>query len=111
LALFERLSQASPTDVLLATELHAGNVLSATRRPWLVIDPKSFIGHRAYDATQHLLNCRGRLRAQPRDTVRRFSDHVEVDAERIRLWLFARLAAEPRHAWDDDSLAVARSLS
>jgi len=111
LTLFERLSQASPTDVLLATDLHAGNVLSATRRPWLVIDPKPFVGDRAYDATQHLLNCRDRLRAEPRDTVRRFSDRVEVDAERIRLWLFARLVAEPRHAWDDDSLAVAQSLA
>lgn len=27
-------------QVLLATDLHAGNVLRAEREPWLVIDPK-----------------------------------------------------------------------
>ena len=26
-------------------------------RPWLVIDPKPFVGDPAYDATQHLFNC------------------------------------------------------
>src|SRR5262245_31508026 len=40
LRLFEELTRPSPTDVLLATDLHAGNVLRARREPWLVIDPK-----------------------------------------------------------------------
>src|SRR5262245_13617809 len=48
------LSQVAPHDVLLATDLHAGNVLRARRQPWLVIDPKPFVGDPAYDATQHL---------------------------------------------------------
>jgi len=39
--------------MLLATDLHAGNVLPAAREPWLVIDPKPFTGDPAYDATQH----------------------------------------------------------
>ena len=84
--------------MLLATDLHAGNVLRAEREPWLVIDPKPFIGDPAYDATQHLLNCIDRVRSQPEDTIRRFSDLLELDAERVRLWTFARAAAAP---WDD----------
>lgn len=44
LRLFEELSRSAPDDVLLATDLHAGNVLRAQRAPWLVIDPKPFVG-------------------------------------------------------------------
>ena len=42
LRLFEELPRTAPIDVLLATDLHAGNVLRAQREPWLVIDPKPF---------------------------------------------------------------------
>jgi streptomycin 6-kinase len=111
LHLFEELSRPSPNDVLLATDLHAGNILSAEREPWLVIDPKPFIGDRAYDATQHLFNCKERLRADPRGTTSRFAGLLGLDDERVRLWMFARLAAEPRDAWDDDQTALARKLS
>ena len=61
LRLLEELSETAPEQVLLATDLHAGNVLRAQREPWLVIDPKPFLGDPAYDATQHLLNCQDRL--------------------------------------------------
>jgi len=37
------------TEVLLSTDLHAGNVLAARREPWLMIDPKPFIGDPAFD--------------------------------------------------------------
>lgn len=110
LGLLEELSRPSADDVLLATDLHAGNVLRAGRRPWLVIDPKPFIGDPAYDATQHLLNCRERLLSAPDATIGRLADLLEVDRERVRLWLFARAAAEPRDAWDDDAMSLARAL-
>ena len=110
LRLFEELSRPSSDDVLLATDLHAGNVLQAQRRPWLVIDPKPFVGDRAYDATQQLLNCSERMLTAPDATIRRFSDLLEVDDERVRLWMFARAAAEPRDIWDDDSMILATAL-
>ena len=112
LRLFKELPQAKPADdVLLATDLHAGNVLQAQREPWLVIDPKPFVGDAAYDATQHLLNCPVRLRVDPRGTIRRFADLLEVDDERVRLWTFARAAAEPREDWADERLlALARTI-
>ena len=111
LRLFEELPRATPSDVLLATDLHAGNVLRAQRSEWLVIDPKPFVGDPAYDATQHLLNCRERLRSDPLGTMRRFADLLELDSERIRLWVFARLAAESRDEWDEETLSLARSLA
>jgi streptomycin 6-kinase len=96
----------------LATDLHAGNVLRAQREPWLVIDPKPFVGDPAYDATQHLFNCSARLRSDPEGTIRRLADLLEVDHERLRLWIFARAAAEPREDWSNgDRLDVARNIA
>jgi streptomycin 6-kinase len=110
LRLFDALTRSSPSKVLLATDLHAGNVLRAEREPWLVIDPKPFVGDPAYDATQHLLNCAGRLRSDPKGTVDRFADMLGLDAERVALWTFARAAATP-WAWSDEWLALARALA
>jgi len=112
LRLFEELPRSAPQDVLLATDLHAGNVLRAEREPWLVIDPKPFVGDPAYDATQHLFNCSDRLRPDPARTIRNFSDLLGVEHERVRLWTFARAAAEPRDDWSDgDLLALARAIA
>jgi streptomycin 6-kinase len=111
LRLFDELARPSLDDVLLATDLHSGNVLSAQREPWLVIDPKPFVGDRAYDATQHLFNCKGRLLADPEAAIRRMAELLEIDWERVRLWMFARAAAEPRDNWNDDSLCLARALA
>jgi len=110
LRLLETLSRPAPGDVLLATDLHAGNVLRAERKPWLVIDPKPFVGDPSYDATQHLLNCSDRLRQDPVGTVARFSDLLGVDQERVRLWLFARCAAEPRATWRGWQTDLARAM-
>jgi streptomycin 6-kinase len=111
LRLLDALSRPSPDDVVLATDLHAGNVLRAQREPWLVIDPKPFVGDRAYDVTQHLFNCKSRMLAAPEATISKMADLLEVDEERIRPWMFARSAAEPRDTWDDDSVALARVLA
>jgi len=102
LRLFKELPQSASNNVLLATDLHAGNVLRAQREPWLVIDPKPFVGEPAYDATQHLFNCEERLRSNPDGTIRRFADLLGVDHERVRLWTFARAAAEPRNDWENN---------
>jgi streptomycin 6-kinase len=112
LGLLKELARSAPTKVLLATDLHAGNVLRAQRQPWLVIDPKPFVGDPAYDATQHLLNCQARMRLDPNRTIRRFADLLGVDHERVRLWTFARAAAEPRDEWkEDESTALARAIA
>lgn len=108
---FGEMIESTTTHVLLATDLHAGNVLCAQREPWLAIDPKPFVGDPAYDATQHLLNCRSRLRADARGTIARFSELLGVDSQRVRRWTFARLAAEPRDDWDNGELLdLARRL-
>jgi streptomycin 6-kinase len=110
LAVFGDLCRGATGGVVLATDLHAANVLQADRGPWLVIDPKPFVGDPAYDATQHLLNCTGRLRKDPLGTIQRFADLLAVDAERVRAWLFARAAAGPSSC-TEESTRLARRLA
>ena len=112
LALFDELTTTTEHRVVLFTDLHAGNVLRAQRAPWLAIDPKPFVGDPAYDATQHLMNCPERMRDAPHATIGRFADLLGVSSERVRRWMFARAAAEPRDGWATSPwLAVARALA
>jgi streptomycin 6-kinase len=110
LDLFERLCDTTMDGVLLATDLHAGNVLASLREPWLVIDPKPYIGDRAYDATPHLLTSRDRMRSDPLGTMQHFANCLDVSYDRVCAWTFARLAAEPRDDWDDEAMAIAKII-
>jgi hypothetical protein len=59
-----------------------------------------------------LFNCDRRLCGDQDLTIRRFADLPDVDRERVRLWTFARAAAEPRDRWEDDRLiALARAIA
>ena len=88
------LARSADREVVLCTDLHAGNVLAAEREPWLVIDPKAHVGDPAYDALQHMLNCPGRLVANPLGLTRPMADLLDLDAERVGRWLFARCVLE-----------------
>jgi streptomycin 6-kinase len=112
LRLLQELSRTAPKEVLLATDLHAGNVLRSNRQPWLVIDPKPFIGDPAYDVTQHLLNCSERLRSDPIGLIHRMGYLLDVDHGRIRLWTFARVAVDPPADWSyEDWIAITRATA
>ncbi len=94
--LWLQLSREDDNSVLLATDLHAGNVLSAQREPWLMIDPKPYVGDPTYDLLQHLLNCQERLLADPLALIARMAGLAGLDPYRLRSWLFARLVVEAR---------------
>jgi streptomycin 6-kinase len=94
LTLFRELSCTGPTEVLLFTDAHAGNVLSGERSPWMLIDPKPYVGDPHYDVLQHLLNCNGSLQADPIGLLTEVADLAGLDAGRVRQWLFARCVQE-----------------
>ena len=92
--LLRQLPRTAATAALLCTDLHAGNVLAAEREPWLVIDPKPFVGDPAYDTVQHMLNCDGRLASDPAGLAARMAALLDLECDRVRLWLLARCVQE-----------------
>lgn len=48
--LFHDLTSAGPCDRLLHGDMHPGNIISAQRAAWLVIDPKPLVGDPSHDA-------------------------------------------------------------
>ena len=71
---FRALPATATQELLLCTDLHAHNVLAAQREPWLVIDPKPFVGDPTYDARPappQLRGPSGRRPAGPRQPIRR----------------------------------------
>jgi streptomycin 6-kinase/ankyrin repeat protein len=92
--LLRDLPRESSDNVLLCTDLHAENVLGAKREPWLMIDPKPYVGERTYDVLKHMLNCPERLTRDPLRFCERLADLVEIDARRLERWLFARCVQE-----------------
>jgi streptomycin 6-kinase len=94
IALLRELPHTAERAVLLHTDLHAENLLASHREPWLAIDPKPFVGDPAYDVIQHMLNCGERLARDPVALAQRMAGLLQLDADRVTLWLFARCAHE-----------------
>ena len=59
--LLRGLPAGSERCVLLCTDLHPENVLASRRVPWLMIDPKPYVGDPTYDPVQHMFNFPARL--------------------------------------------------
>lgn len=94
LELFRTLPRTATRSALLCTDLHAGNVLAGSRRPWLLIDPKPYVGDPHYDVLQHLLNCADTLQEDPEALLHHVAELAELDTDRVRQWLFARCVQE-----------------
>ena len=79
--LLRNLPRTAQRNVVLGTDLHAGNVLAAEREPWLVIDPKPYVGDPAYDPVQYMLNNPGRLISDNDRFIGRIADLAGVDRQ------------------------------
>jgi streptomycin 6-kinase len=100
MTLLRGLPDSAESEVMLCTDLHAENVLAAEREPWLVIDPKPYVGDPTYDILQHLINCHERLLADPYGLLGSLTALTGLDTDRARLWLFARCVQEsPGQPW------------
>lgn len=73
--------------VLVDQDLHGDNVLAATRRPWLAIDPKPLVGERAFGLTAPVRSYEfGHTPADVWHRLDRLSEAADVDRERARWW-------------------------
>ena len=79
-------------DTMVHGDLHFGNVVRATREPWLVVDPKGIAGDRAFDAFRVLVRgadsllAADNLGAEVRRRLAIFADAAETDRERVVRW-------------------------
>jgi streptomycin 6-kinase len=92
-------------------DLHAGNILSATREPWLVIDPKPLVGERELDGVGLLRNAAwsGQSVARRLDVL----TTLGLERERLRGWGVAHALAwgwERGGSWSERSVAAAREI-
>jgi streptomycin 6-kinase len=107
--LLRELPRRGSDAVLLHTDLHAGNVLAAGRERWLAIDPKPYVGDPSYDVTQHIFNRVLVEGADAASLAARMASLLDLDLDRILLWLFAR-AVEASPYWTE-AADLARSLA
>ncbi|MFG3707418.1 aminoglycoside phosphotransferase family protein [Micromonospora sp. NPDC047670] len=94
LGLLADLVDSQGEQVLVNQDLHAGNVLRATREPWLVIDPKPLVGEREFGVVPLV---RGAELGHSPDAVRhrldRLSAELGLDRERVRGWTIGQTLA------------------
>jgi streptomycin 6-kinase len=106
--------------IVLHQDLHGGNILRATRAPWLVIDPKPLVGDPAFDVASLVRDRRDTL-AGPggADIVGRRLDllaaELGLERERMRLWSIVHALAwgveDGDDGFDPEHIGVARLLA
>jgi streptomycin 6-kinase len=80
--------------VLLSQDLHAGNILRATREPWLVIDPKPLAGEREFSIAAIVRGDElGRGPRHVRHRLNRLTSELGLDRDRTRGWTLAQTLA------------------
>ncbi len=93
---FEELNSSSEQKFVLHGDLHHENILSATREPFLIIDPKGIIGDIGYETSVFLNNQAHWIWSQPNleerlnTCVRQFSEAFEIPTQNLRKWAFAQ---------------------
>ncbi|AYF78860.1 kinase [Nocardia yunnanensis] len=113
---------AVPDGPLLVVnrDTHLGNIVAAEREPWLLIDPKAYLGEAAFDA-----GFLGMIQVQSdptpehaRSVIARTAAALQVAPERAHAWAFLRSMEEIVWAVEDEEpedlrlhLAVATALA
>ncbi|NEW41233.1 kinase [Nocardia cyriacigeorgica] len=105
--------------LIVNRDTHLGNIVAAEREPWLLIDPKPYLGEAAFDAGFLILK---QVQSDPnpegaRRMVALTADALGVDRERARGWAFMRALEQVVWSIEDErtqlerDLAVAQALS
>jgi streptomycin 6-kinase len=107
--------------VLLHGDLHHDNILSASRQPYLAIDPKGLIGPRGYDVGPFLMNPYGvskkpAFKKQLEHRLDIFSAHLNLPRQELAAWGFVHCVLSVCWSIDSNSfpkepLDIARALS
>ena len=104
--LFTELIPSQAEMNLLHGDLHHGNILAASRRPWLAIDPKGVVGEAAFDTGALLYNPTELLDApSPGKVLERriaqLAEELVLDCGRVRGWGLSRAVLAGYWGWED----------
>jgi len=94
---YKELSSGSKPKYLIHGDLHHENILSATREPFLAIDPKGIIGDIGYEISVFLNNHLWWLASEPNlggklnDAVQQFSEAFAIKPQDLRKWAYAQM--------------------
>jgi streptomycin 6-kinase len=101
--------------VIVHGDFNPGNVLSASRRPWLAIDAKPMVGDAGYDPSPLVLQVLPPADDDPAELRRRFDLFGAVvgeDGGRLTQWGLARVVEAALWSWDrGDHDGGARSMA
>lgn len=115
IAWIRELAPTQPELVVAHQDFHGGNVLRATREPWLAIDPKPLLAERAFDTASLLRDRRPELARDPhperrlRRRLDLLSAELGLDRERMRGWALVHALAW--EGGDEQMIACARAFS
>ena len=97
LELYDKLSSRADRQFYLHGDFHPGNIVDATREPFLIIDPKGIIGHIGYDIACFLNNFHWWQEKKPDvksrldKAVSQFAEAFDIDPLVLRQWAFAQM--------------------
>jgi streptomycin 6-kinase len=124
-AVYRELLASAPPPVLLHGDLHHDNILSATRAPYLAIDPKGVAGEPAYEVGPLFYNPQPEVFQLP-DLAKRLrrrleilTEHLSMPQERLLACSFAHSVLSAAWSVEDDAhddgyldtLRIAETLS
>jgi len=99
---FSELPKETTPQVLLHQDLHGHNVLSASREPWLAIDPKPLVGDPAFSLAPIVRSFEfGHSKKEALFRLDRLSEELGLDRDRARFWTIGQTMAwafESSHA-------------
>jgi streptomycin 6-kinase len=107
LKLYENLSSRSAYTYYLHGDFHPGNLVSSTREPFLIIDPKGVVGHIGYDIACFLNNLHWWQETRP-DVEKRldiailqFAEAFDIDPLELRQWAFVQMVLGAWWSFED----------
>jgi streptomycin 6-kinase len=95
IGIYRRLSANNVAKLYIHGDFHPGNVVTATREEFLIIDPKGIVGHVGYDVAVFLINLERWQRTNANRTalldesIRRFGEGFGLSQQEVREWVFA----------------------
>ena len=107
LKIYEELSSRTSRAFYLHGDFHPGNLVSATREPFLIIDPKGVVGNIGYDIACFLNNFNWWQETKPDvdarlvKAVSQFAEAFDVDPLELRQWAFAQMVLGAWWSFDE----------